>query len=340
MKKAISMILLVFVCLSIAVPAWAEGNSVENNTPLQSPCFTVTYTDIPDGFTVPTETLTFVSTEAADNPESKPISFGEQTQDEDVVTVPIMLPQGGYSKVGIYTYTITQNAGSTLGVSYDTDPIVFRVLVGYVNEENEDNQIGIIATGVGKALVINGEISENVSKKAGFINIYNDNGYGILEVTNTVRGNIGDRQKLFSVTVTFTAPENKIVWNEITYTDPETNTEKKISAGDWKVPQGGSAKTAVVTIKLKNGQKATFSNVPAGVGYEVSQTAETGYEIEYDHKNGTITADSTANAEITNTMTGNLNTGIMIRRAPYIIVLVGGIGGLVLLLRGKRKRGF
>ena len=34
------------------------------------------------------------------------------------------------------------------------------------------------------------------------------------------------------------------------------------------------------------------------------------------------------------------DTGIVLQRAPYILVLLGGIGGLVLVLRGNRKRGF
>ena len=327
MKRAISMILLFLLCLSASTPAWA----VDDNTTTQGPCFTVTYTGTPEGFEVPEGDVSF-TVELTSKPEGsdeKMITIGTQPSGENTVTVPITLPNN-YSKVGVYTYSISQKAGSILGVTYDPDPIVFQVIVGYENEEDTD--IGIIATGVGKKLIINDSEVSN-EKKTGFENTYSNIGYGTLNVTNTVSGNIGDRQKPFYITVTFTAPENKVIANEITYTVYENNylvTENTIS--------GGGAKTVAVNISLKSGQTATFSNVPAGVGYVVSQKPESGYTLVYEGDSGTISKGIESNAKVTNSITGGLGTGIYMQRTSYILVLALGIVGLVLLLRGKRKR--
>jgi len=346
MKKTISMILLLLVCLSVSVPAWADGDGSEagtgsegSNTPTQTtPCFTVTYTGTPEGFTVPAGDVSFTA-ELIDYPtgaSDKMITFGTQSINGNEITVPILLPETGYSVVGVYTYTITQAGGSILGVSYDIDSIVFNVIVGYINEEDE--VIGIIASGVGKKLIIN-ESEESSGKKTEFTNTYN-NGHGTLTITNSVTGNIGDRQKEFLVTVTFTAPEGKSIGDLISYYNPGDNSNNTVSADAWRPLAGGTARTAVVTISLKNGQTSTFNNVPAGVGYEVSQTATNGYRTDYEYNTGTIGDDDTINATVINSMSGSLGTGIFVQRAPYIVVMAGGIGGLVLLLRGKRKRGF
>jgi hypothetical protein len=322
MKKTVSMIFFILLCTIISISAYAD---LENTTP----SFIVGYIG-PSGeaVTAPDETLVFRSVPAASNPASVNIDFGTQTRNGAEIMVPIML--SNYSIPGIYSYTIAQTEGSTLGVSYDTVPIIFCVLAGY--EEN-GSQIKVLQTGAGRP-------EEGGDKKSGFTNTCSNIGYGSLTVTNTVTGNIGDRQKPFTVTVIFTAPEGKSIAENITYIDPEDNINKTISASSWAVPTGGTAKAASVSIRLKNAQTVTFSNIPAGVAYAVSQTSESGYTLEYGGESGTINANTTASANFTNSSIGSLGTGLFLQRTSYILVLVLGIVGLVLLLRGKRKRGF
>ena len=331
MKKTLSLLFTLFACAIFSISAYADTD----------PCFTATYTNIPNGFIVPEEILKFQITEDPDNPKSEPISYGNQTQEGAVVTVPILLPEDGYSKVGIYSYTIKQNEGSTLGIEYDPDSIVFRVIVGYDNAEGEADHIGIIATGVGNVVYNNpGSNNATSGKKSGFQNICNKGTYGKLAVTNTVSGNLADRQTEFFVTVTFIAPEDKNVSDAITYTGP-SNSTNTISAASWDFSSDyPTNKVTSVTIKMKNKDTVTFSNVPEGVEYSVTQTEVNGYKTIVNNPYNIICKNSTANAEVTNTMSAGIDTGIFLQRVPYIIVLVGGIVGLVLVLRGKRKRGF
>jgi len=323
MKKVISVILISLFCAVSSISASAD---LDLKT---APSFTVYYESSGAGSTVPTETLEFSSVPAQSNPANGNISFGTQTRSGAEITVPILLTVN-YSIPGIYSYTITQTEGSTLGVSYDTKPIVFCVLVGY--DEENGGQIKVLQTGAGKD-------EDSGMKKTGFTNTCNYS-HGTLQIMNTVNGNTGDRNKEFTINVSFTAPENKSIADVITYSEPETGTPKEISVESWKIPEGGSARTVSVTVKLKNAQTVTFSNVPAGVMYTVSQTREDGYTLEYEGENGTISADTPASAKFTNSSSGSLGTGIFFKRMPYIIILALGIIGLVLLLRGKRKRDF
>ena len=328
MKRAISMILLFLVCLSITVPAWANSEGGENNSTSQTPCFTVTYEDLPNGFSLPGNDVSFTAilTDKPEDSGDKMITFGTQSISGHTVTVPINFPK--YEVIGEYKYTITQSPGNIAGVYYDDVSMVFGVFAGY----NDNDQIGVVETSVDNN-------DENNGKKTGFNNIYST---GSLNVSNTVSGNVGDRNRPFEIIITFSAPANQSIPDTITYIDPETSKEKTISATAWTISENEPAKKAVsVSIKLKSGNATKFNNVPQGVAYEVSQEVVEGYTLNYQSTNiGEITGGATTNTGVNNTMSSGLGTGIFMQRTPYILVLILGIGGLVLVLRGNRKRGF
>ncbi|MBO7669987.1 MAG: hypothetical protein J6S60_05300, partial [Oscillospiraceae bacterium] len=86
------------------------------------------------------------------------------------------------------------------------------------------------------------------------------------------------------------------------------------------------------------GQSATFSNVPAGVSYTVMPTQAEGYTQTVSQGTGTIAADSSASADVTNEMNGSLNAGIVYRTRGYIIVCAAAVIGLLVLFLGRPRR--
>ena len=301
MKKAACIILLFLVCLNFTAAAYADGGqngsggSSSGNQPSTVPAFTATYSNLPDGVSIPSNEGSFICEPVSgyNNPEDLMLSFGTPTVSGSVMTVPFVFPDG-YSEIGEYRYSIRQNTGTIMGVA------------------------GSDGTGEGK--------------KIGFENIYRT---GILNVTNTVEGNIGDRDKDFAITVTFSIPEESSIESPITYSVPGVDGPQTIAVDTWQ--PSGSNRTTSVTIHLKSGQSATFSNVPAGVSYTVSPTQEEGYKQTVSPGPGTITAGSDVSAGVTNKMDGSLNAGIVYRTTGTIIVFAAAVIGLLALLLGKRR---
>ena len=327
MKKALCTILLFLVCLNCTAAAYADGGqngsgSSSGNQPSTVPAFTVTYSNLPEGVSVPSDEVSFLCEPVSgyNNPENLMLSFGTPTVSGSVMTVPFVFSDE-YSVIGEYRYSIRQIAGKLIGVTYDDDPFVFCVLVGY----GDGGSIGVVASGAGSD-------GTGEGKKIGFENIYRT---GTLNVTNTVEGNIGDRDKDFAITVTFSIPEESSIESPITYSVPGVDGPQTIAVDTWQT--SGSNKTTSVTIHLKSSQSATFSNVPAGVSYTVSPTQAEGYTQTVSPGPGTITAGSDASAGVTNKMDGSLNAGIVYRTTGTMIVFAAAVIGLLALLRGKRR---
>ena len=328
MKKAACIILLFLICLNCIAATYADGgqngsgDGSSGNQPSAVPAFTVTYSNLPEGVSVPSDEVSFLCEPVSgyNNPENLMLSFGTPTVSGSVMTVPFVFPDE-YSVIGEYRYSIRQNAGRLMGVTYDDDPFVFCVLVGY----GDGGSIGVVASGAGSD-------GTGEGKKIGFENIYR---MGTLNVTNTVEGNFGDINKDFAITVTFSIPEENSIESPITYSVPGIDAPQTIAADTWQA--SGSNKTTSVTIHLKSSQSATFSNVPAGVSYTVSPTQAEGYKQTVSPGPGTITAGSDASAGVTNEMNGSLNAGIVYRTTGTMIVFAAAVIGLLALLRGKRR---
>lgn len=103
------------------------------------------------------------------------------------------------------------------------------------------------------------------------------NGTGSLTVSKTVAGNAGETNKDFNFTVTLD--------------------DKTISGtfGDMTFDKGEA------TFTLKHGESKTASNLPEGIGYEVTEANTDGYTTTATDDKGTIAKDGTATAAFTNT---------------------------------------
>lgn len=292
----------------------------------------------------PTETFTLkqtksevVDSEATMAPALGTITgatFGEgaATADGATGTITIQLPT--YEKVGIYKYTLEEAAGSTAGVTYYGNEIKLvvtvvndstgkvRVAAVHTEAENENGGFDSITKGEG-------------SKSDTFANTYKANE---LEVSKDVTGNMGDKEKLFQFHVTFTKKLTEDAPELIKYED---------ATGEHTIVFGTDGK-ATVDFKLKDDSKLHFTNIPEGVSYTVWEDSYTtdGYKTyigsetednEDSSAEGTATTEKAAVAFI-NHKGGDVDTGVILDNAPYILMLtVVAAGAMTLVIKKRRE---
>lgn len=102
-------------------------------------------------------------------------------------------------------------------------------------------------------------------------------GTGSLTVSKTVAGNAGETNKDFNFTVTLDDKTISGTFGDMTFTN------------------------GVATFTLKHGESKTASNLPEGIGYEVTEANTVGYTTTATGDKGTIAKDRTATAAFTNT---------------------------------------
>lgn len=204
-----------------------------------------------------------------------------------------------YSSVGVYTYTIKEKPGKTAGVTYDAKPVVLKVTV--VDENGTLKRIVSLRKDGTK-------LGEDANT---FTNTYSA---GTLDISKTVNGNLGDKNKYFEFKVTLTGVEGK------SYGDSYAVTGGSEGAGNPTAITIGKEET----FRLKHDDTIHIANLPYGVTYTVTETAVNGYDTEKTGDTGTVNA-ADQKAAFTNTKTGDIDTGINLTTLPYILVFAGVI---------------
>ena len=227
-----------------------------------------------------------------------------------------------YNAVGVYDYTVSENAGNTLGVAYDTKTYTMRVVV--VNGETR-----------GTYKINSVKFIDNATKqKADTVSFENTYSANKLSVSKNVTGALGDMSKDFHFQVSFTNGTEKTWSSAITVKktnqDGETST---ITLDD----NGG--------FTLKDDETVEFENVPADLTYTVSEddytadgyTTKLNNEEKRDSGNVTMTA-AAASCAFENSKGGTIDTGVILDNAPYIALLaIVAIGGVALMLNKRRR---
>ena len=228
-----------------------------------------------------------------------------------------------YNAVGVYDYTVSENAGKTLGVAYDTKTYTMRVVV--VNGETR-----------GTYKINSVQFIDSVTKqKANTVSFENTYSANTLSVSKNVTGALGDKAKDFQFHVSFTNGTEKTWTNAITVKKTaQDGTNSTIILGE----DGG--------FTLKDGETVVFENVPADLTYTVSEDNYTtdGYttklndEEKRDSGNVTMTAAAASYAFENSKGSGNIETGVILDNAPYIALLaIVAIGGVALMLNKRRR---
>lgn len=219
--------------------------------------------------------------------------------------ITVALPE--YTSVGVYEYTLQEVAGTTAGVTYYGETI--KLVVTVVNGKNND------------LLRIAGVHTESSGDKTDtFENTYSA---GTLNVSKTVAGNLGDKNKYFEFKVTLTGVEGKTYGSYAVTGGSKDDNPKSIVIGQE------------TTFMLKHGDTLSIANLPYNVTYTVTETAAAGYETTKTGDRGTIGA-AEQTAAFTNTKGGSIDTGVTTENLPYVL-LIGFVvlAGAALLIKRK-----
>lgn len=238
-----------------------------------------------------------------------------------------------YTKVGIYTYQVKEVNGGTLGMTYDDTTYTLQVRVA-------NKMVGgkIDSTGAKVCYVT---MKADGVKESSVKNTYNASN---LTISKNVEGNMGDRDKEFDFKVTLKVPAGKTLRSTIDV--PEG------SAITWTDEVG------TVTFKLSHGESFTLMNLPYDIEYTVDEMNGTTalkqddkinntYQVSYDtNKTGTIgtgdgkiaPTDGVISTEVTNTWGDDeIDTGVILDNAPYMLMLAVVAGGAMMLVIKKRR---
>ncbi len=215
--------------------------------------------------------------------------------------------------LGVYKYLVTETAGNTAGVTYSSEQ--FYLVLTIVRDESNNKKF---------VAAFHYESLDGVKTTMGKTSYTNEYDSGSLTVTKHITGNMADMSKKFAFTVTFDSGDKTWDANSIFTSGPQGN--------KW------NASTKTYTCELGNNESVTFSNLPAGVTYTVSENAQNyTSEATYSDEDKTISANDTDTVDFTNTLTKDIDTGISMDSLPYILMLAAAGIGMVVFFAKKRS---
>lgn len=336
MKKLLSIGLAAMLAFGLATTSFAEEAGSDASEAGTGSSTTTTPTDgivtiqkvykLENADTIsPAETFTLVqdgkgrvtngdATEAPDLGTITGATYKEGAATINGTTGDITVALPEYTSVGVYEYTLKEDSSAqTAGVDYYANNI--KLVVTVVNDDNGKLRIAAVHTE-----------SKGETKSDKFPNTYKA---GELDVSKTVIGNLGDKNKYFEFKVTLTGEEGKTYAKSyaVSGANNEGNpTSVEVKAGEKKE----------YTFKLKHGDTITIANLPYGVKYTVTETAAEGYTTEKTGDTGEINAADQA-AKFTNTKEGSIDTGVVLNNMPYILVLAVLAAGVAVFIIRKRR---
>lgn len=228
--------------------------------------------------------------------------------------------------------------GGTLGMTYDDTTYTLQVRVANKMLDGKIDPSG------DKVCYVT--MKADGTKESSVKNTYNSSN---LTISKNVEGNMGDRSNgtKFNFKVTLTVPDGKTLNSTIT----GTNNADVV----WN--EGKTVGT--VTFQLSHGESFTLMNLPYDIEYTVDEMNGTTtvlnqgdkindtYQVSYDnHKAGTIgtgegkiaPTNGVINTEVTNTWgDDNIDTGVILDNAPYMLMLAVVAGGAVFMVIKKRR---
>lgn len=300
--------------------------SEEKKAPAETFNFTVTPGATVNGAekTVEKSEATAIPAMAA-NSDEKTVAFAALTED-GTSTFTVDVANLNIKKPGMYYYTVTETPSNTAGVDYAAKSMIMVITAGYA-DDGEDSSLSYWA-----ALHDSTNYNDKNSK---FENTYTA---GSLKVTKKVTGSLGDKDKKFNVDVTFTAPAGKTVKSTITYVN---NGAESIAPDAWKLNTTTNQYEAKVTVELAHKGSVQFNNIPKDVTYIVEEQdySREEYTATYEgDKSGTIANDVKSTTITNNKGDDNIDTGVILDNAPYILMLaVVAAGAMTLVIKKRRE---
>ena len=385
MKKVLTILLAALLVLSMSFSAFAadgdgedtgKETEAEGEEEAEGPSATHDDVTVPKVYTVngeegelvPEEVLSFTVVADDGNPDGSLIEVADLNTAEGL-DITISFPT--YTKLGVYKYTVTENAGELPGVTYDDSDIT--VIVTVINltaggDNTEDTYFAYV--GVFKTVekeTEEGETEEETvniggdpkqdpddpiqeTDDAAFTNDYS---VGTLTVDKQVFGNLSRNDKEFTITVKFTGGAEGNC--PITYGEEEVAFD-----------ENGEAE---VELKLKHKDSVIFENIPLGIEYTVVEdethtqgdlNSDEGYKVNYvgtDLDESTYTSSEEEQPEGASEAAGEIaeaaeedtvtvqnykntpiQTGVFLDSLPYVLIGVAVIAvAVVMIIRKKRQ---
>lgn len=302
MKKFLALVMAMMMVLAMGTVAFAAAQQDQPNS------FTKDY-QIANG-TAPAETFdfniefkSFKDNEGKDaemTKENAPaVTLGDAVyanpvSDDTEASISVEIGNVANAAIGVYTYEITEVAGNTAGVTYNNKP-VYLVLTVMRDEESNNHYVAAIhyesATGV---------------KTGEIVNSYNA---GMLTVTKEIEGNMADMAKEFTFTIVVTPAAGEVFVND---------TQVVIDNGSKVLNEDG---TITITVALGDAESINITNIPVGATYVVSEDSEGYQQTHTQVADGSISGGDEDVDVWTNTKTSEIDTGILLDNAPYMMIM-------------------
>lgn len=326
MKKFLSILLALALVLSLGTVAFAadyddhldKGTSfskeyvVANGTaPAETFDFVVEYQHFTNGEGEPATATTHPTVTLGD------AVFDSALSQTGTADVSVTITDYDNVELGKYTYKITEVVPDTktAGTTYNSDPVYLVVTI----LRDEDNSKHYVAA-------IHYE-TEGGIKTGKITNTYDA---GRLSVTKQIEGNMADMDKKFEFTVVFTPAEGTEFNPSVQIANDSSSTSRDYTA----TPNEDG--TYTIKFELGDEETATFTNIPVGTTYTVTENAD-GYESTHTNEaDGTITGGDNDEDVWTNTLTQPVDTGVFMDSLPYVLLLVGACAGLVVFFARRR----
>ena len=355
LKKLFAGVVAVAMMATMSFPAFAESTNIGGNVkvgqgaPGDVLTIAKTYTENGGKFESDSVNLELVAFEANDYvrvtdssitdeaaEQLRPTFTANSNATKDNASITMTLPR--YEKVGIYTYQVKEVDGGTLGMTYDDTTYTLQVRVANKMVDGKIDPTG--------AKVCYVTMKADGTKESSVKNTYNASN---LTISKNVEGNMGDRSNgtKFNFKVTLEVPEGKTLRSKI-----DVPTGSDIVWNEGKT-------VGTVTFQLSHGESFTLMNLPYDIEYTVDEMNGTTtvlnqgdkinntYQVSYDNYkagtigtgNGKITpTNGVINTEVTNTWGDDeIDTGVILDNAPYMLMLAVVAGGAMTLVIKKRR---
>ena len=255
--------------------------------------------------------------------------FANNLNADTTAPVSVAVTNFDAAPLGVYKYEIAEVASNTAGVNYNTVKVFLNVTI-LRHEDDSQHYVAAI------------HYETESGDKVGYLK--NEYEAGQLTVSKTISGNMANMSETFEFEVVFT-PENSAYLSD-TVTVFKDNQVVSVNNYERIVNSDGT-----ITVKFTLGRDGSvvITNIPDGTTYTVKeldlkgydQTSATGEIVGeavdgIKPVSGTIKNGDTDTATFNNDRTEGVDTGVALDSAPYIVMLVVAMVGMVALVAKKR----
>lgn len=370
LKKLFAGILAVAMMATMAAPAFAtevKSTTAVNNGGEFSITKTLTNAsdaNVKDSTVLPVGAVANLTVENNGQPVSYPAKVTPSavaitqvsSANLNTATSKFTITMPNYTIPGVYTYYLTEVDTGIAGIVPNTND--YRLTVYAVWDKGATDNTSTITLKVkmdeGILTLSNDEYTFEETDNTKIDTINNDYQAGTVTVTKKVDGTFARKDSVFDFNMTLTS--GREVKSTITYNTD--NGAAAIVPDDWTKTDSGW--TVTKSFKLMADHTETFTNIPYGVNYTVSEMNGTTalsandkvkiddveYTVSYDAEKtgevGSVNEDNTVNylieAEVKN-VSGetNVDTGVILDNAPYIALMMVVVAGAAVMIIKKRR---